>query len=62
MKLRCAVARLLALFRKRKLDRELDDEILAHLELAERDAIAAGLTPGRSAPGGPAQFRRNRSR
>ncbi len=42
MKLRSAVARLLALFRKRKLDRELDDEILAHLELAELDAIAAG--------------------
>ncbi len=45
MKLRSAVTRLLALFRKRKLDRELDDEILAHLELAERDAIAAGLKP-----------------
>ena len=42
--LRVAAA-LLALFRKRRLDRELDDEILAHLELAERDAIAAGLTP-----------------
>jgi predicted permease len=38
-------ARLLALFRKRKLDREVDDEILAHLELAERDAVAAGLIP-----------------
>ena len=45
MRLRPAVARLLALFRRRKLDRELDDEILAHLELAERDAIAAGLIP-----------------
>jgi len=44
VKLRSAVARLLALFRRRKLDRELDVEILAHLELAERDAIAAGLT------------------
>jgi putative ABC transport system permease protein len=43
---RSAVARLLALFRRRKLDRELDDEILAHLELAERDAIAAGAIPG----------------
>ena len=45
MKLRLAVARLLALFRKRNLDRELEDEVLAHLELAEHDAIAAGLTP-----------------
>jgi predicted permease len=45
VKLRPAVARLLALFRRRKLERELDDEILAHLELAERDAIAAGLIP-----------------
>jgi putative ABC transport system permease protein len=38
-------ARLLALFRHRRLDQELDGEILAHLELAERDAIAAGLSP-----------------
>ncbi len=38
-------ARLLALFRQRRLDRELDGEILAHLEMAERDAIAAGLSP-----------------
>jgi putative ABC transport system permease protein len=45
VKLRPAVARLLALFRRWKLDRELDDEILAHLELAERDAMAAGLIP-----------------
>ncbi len=45
MKLRSAVARMLALFRKRNIDRELEDEVLAHLELAERDAIAAGLTP-----------------
>jgi len=43
--LRWAVARLAALFRKRNLDRELEDEIRAHLELAERDAIARGLTP-----------------
>lgn len=45
MKLRRAIARLQALFRKRKLDRELVNEILAHLELAERDAAAAGLNP-----------------
>ncbi|MEX2264825.1 MAG: ABC transporter permease [Bryobacteraceae bacterium] len=45
MTLRRAAAGLLALIRKRRLDRELEDEILAHLELAERDAIAAGLSP-----------------
>jgi len=44
VKLRWGVARLQALFRQRKLDGELDGEILAYLELAERDAIAAGLT------------------
>ncbi len=37
--------RLLALFRKRRLDDELEGEILAHLEMAELDAIAAGLSP-----------------
>jgi putative ABC transport system permease protein len=37
--------RLLALVRSRRLDRELDDEVIAHLELAERDGIAAGLSP-----------------
>jgi hypothetical protein len=30
---RSRLARLAALFRRRKLDREVDDEILAHLEL-----------------------------
>jgi putative ABC transport system permease protein len=34
----------LAQFRKRNLDQELEDEILAHLELAENEAIAAGLS------------------
>src|ERR1700751_58487 len=45
MKLRLAVARLRTWFRRRRLDQELEDEILAHLELAERDAVAAGLRP-----------------
>ena len=45
MKLRLAVGRLLALFRKRRLDGELEGEIFAHMEMAELDAIAAGLTP-----------------
>jgi putative ABC transport system permease protein len=35
----------LAQFRKRNLERELEDEILAHLELAESEGIAAGLSP-----------------
>jgi putative ABC transport system permease protein len=45
VKLRLAASRLLALLRKRRLDGELDGEILAHLEMAERDAIAAGRSP-----------------
>ena len=45
MKLRLLLHRLWALIRKGRLDRELDDEVLAHLELAERDALAAGLSP-----------------
>ena len=39
------IIRLLALIEKRRLDRELDGEVLAHLEMAERDAIAAGMSP-----------------
>ena len=49
MSLRFAVRRLLALFSKRRLDRELEGEILAHLEMAELDAIAAGRSPERPA-------------
>jgi len=45
VKLRLLINRFLALARARRLDRELDGEIRAHLELAERDAIAAGLSP-----------------
>jgi predicted permease len=45
MTLRRAVERLLALVRNRRLDGDLDDEILAHLELAERDAVSRGLSP-----------------
>jgi putative ABC transport system permease protein len=39
------VQRLLALVRTRRLEAELDNEVAAHLELAERDALAAGLSP-----------------
>src|ERR1035441_1779954 len=45
MTLRRATAGLLALLRHRRLDRELDDEVVAHIELAERDARARGLSP-----------------
>jgi len=45
MTLRRRLARLLALFRKSRLEHELDAEVLAHLELAERDAVARGLSP-----------------
>jgi hypothetical protein len=45
VKLRFAAGRLLALVRKRRLDGELEGEILAHLEMAETHAIAAGLSP-----------------
>jgi predicted permease len=43
--IRRVVRRVLALVRSRRLESELDDEIAAHLELAERDARAAGLSP-----------------
>jgi putative ABC transport system permease protein len=43
--MRRMLARLLALFRRDRLDRELDDEILAHIELAEHDARSRGLDP-----------------
>jgi predicted permease len=42
--LRWMLTRFLAQFRKRQLEQELDDEIRAHLELAESEAIAAGLS------------------
>lgn len=37
--------RCLALVRQNRLERELDDEVQAHLELAERDGLARGLAP-----------------
>jgi predicted permease len=44
MSCRRGLRRLLALLRRERLDRELDDEVQAHLELAERDARARGLS------------------
>ena len=35
----------MALFGANRLERELDDEVRAHLELAEHDALARGLDP-----------------
>lgn len=43
--MRATLLRLLALFRQRRLDAELEDDIRAHLELAELDARASGLSP-----------------
>ena len=42
--MRRALQRLLALIRRDRLDRELDDEMVAHLELAERDARVRGMS------------------
>ncbi|MGE0405756.1 MAG: ADOP family duplicated permease [Candidatus Korobacteraceae bacterium] len=60
---RRAAAGLLALFRKRQVDQDMDDEIQAHLEMAEQDAISAGMPPqearrtARSRFGGVEQIR-----
>jgi predicted permease len=43
--MRALLRRLAALVRRDRHERELDGEIAAHLELAERDAIASGLSP-----------------
>jgi putative ABC transport system permease protein len=45
MTLRRRLARVFALFGWARIERELADEIAAHLELAERDALARGLDP-----------------
>ena len=45
MTLKRRLARVLALTRAGRLDRELDDEVRAHLELVEHDALARGLDP-----------------
>ena len=43
--LRQTLARLRALATSGRMDRELDDELAAHLEMAEQDAIRSGLSP-----------------
>jgi len=45
MNARRLVYQVLALVRGRRLDRELNDEIAAHLEMAEAEGLAAGLSP-----------------
>jgi hypothetical protein len=45
MSLRRAIANLLALIRKGHLESELENEVRAYLELAEKDAMARGLSP-----------------
>ncbi len=45
MTLRRAIANLLALTTRRRLDRELEEDIRAHLELAEKEALVRGLSP-----------------
>src|SRR5579864_7576010 len=39
------LSRLLSLFRRHKLDRDLDDELSAHLELAVEENLQRGLSP-----------------
>ena len=45
MSIRRTLAGLLALTRKHRLDRDLENEIRTHLALAEKDAAARGLSP-----------------
>jgi hypothetical protein len=49
VKPRFAAARLLAVFRKRRLDQELEGEILAHLEMADSTPWPPGCRPKRLA-------------
>lgn len=45
MTIKRMLARLIALIRRDRIERELNDEVRAHLELAEHDALARGLDP-----------------
>src|SRR5215475_12039557 len=42
---RTLLSRLVALFRRRNLDRDLDDELAAHLELAIAENVRSGMRP-----------------
>ena len=56
-RLRLFLFRLSALVRRRKMDREIDDEIASHLEEATEEFIRQGLSPDH-APGCGCQRRR----
>jgi hypothetical protein len=43
--LRCYFHRLRSLFRREQLDRELNDELAAHLEMHTADNLRAGMSP-----------------
>lgn len=43
--IRWALARVIAFFRKRELDREFDAELRAHIELATQDYLHQGMSP-----------------
>src|SRR5687768_10222005 len=45
-----------ALFRKRQFEQELDGAIAAHLELAERDALASGMSAEQARTAARRQF------
>src|SRR5689334_182701 len=44
--MRSFFTRLRALFRRSRLERDLDDEVATHLDLLTRDYVARGMTPG----------------
>jgi predicted permease len=56
VKIRLFLLRLLALTRKDQHEKEFEKELAAHLELAERDAIAAGRSPSEAARHARMQF------
>ena len=56
MNLRLFLLRLLALTKKGQHDKEFEKELAAHLELAERDAIAAGRSPSEATRQARLQF------
>lgn len=56
MNLLILIQRLFASLQRRRLESELDDEILAHLELAQHEAMAQGLTPEEAAREARRQF------
>ena len=49
MKLRLFLKRLVALVQQRRYDQDFENELAAHLELAEQDAISLGMSPAEAA-------------